>query len=172
VLGKMGANRLYKNRDQFKRILDPVLEGAGLSPSSAVYKAILAALAERDDTADICTDSKGNPEADSDLRDTESIPLPKVPLPLPIQYKVADGKEPDNEALVKLVLKHCEEYFAREVLPHWPDAWIDYSKTRVGYEIPINRHFYEYEPPRALEDIERDIKDLERDIIAMLGVAA
>ena len=54
-----------------------------------------------------------------------------------------------------------DEYFKREVLPHVPDAWIDESKTKVGYEIPLNRHFYRYEPPRPLEVIEADIKTLE-----------
>jgi type I restriction enzyme M protein len=61
-----------------------------------------------------------------------------------------------------------EEYFKREVLPHVPDAWIDTSKTKVGYEIPLNRHFYRYEPPRPLEVIEKDIKGLEDDIMKML----
>jgi type I restriction enzyme M protein len=62
--------------------------------------------------------------------------------------------------------------FAKEVQPHWPDAWIDFSKTRVGYEIPINRHFYVYQPPRALADIEQDIKMLEGEIIDMLKEVA
>jgi type I restriction enzyme M protein len=54
-------------------------------------------------------------------------------------------------------------------LPHVPDAWIDFSKTKVGYEIPLNRHFYRYQPPRPLAEIEADIKSLEADIMAMLG---
>lgn len=55
------------------------------------------------------------------------------------------------------------------MLPHVPEAWIDYSKTKVGYEIPLNRHFYVYQPPRPLVEIESDIKSLEADIMAMLG---
>ena len=51
-----------------------------------------------------------------------------------------------------------EEYFKREVLPHAPDAWIDHDKTKVGYEIPFNRHFYVFEPPRSLEEIDADLK--------------
>jgi type I restriction enzyme M protein len=70
------------------------------------------------------------------------------------------------------VRKHCDEYFAREVKPHWLDAWIDYSKTRVGYEIPINRHFYVYEAPRPLEEIKADIKGLESAILKMVGGVA
>ena len=61
-----------------------------------------------------------------------------------------------------------EEYFKREVLPHVPDAWIDHDKTKVGYEIPLNRHFYHYEPPRPLETIEADIKTLETEILSLL----
>jgi type I restriction enzyme M protein len=91
------------------------------------------------------------------LRDTESVPLPAgVALPLPIGYE----DNADNSALIELVGDHCEAYLATEVNPHSPDAWIDFSKTRVGYEIPINRHFYVYEAPRALDEIERDIKTL------------
>jgi type I restriction enzyme M protein len=61
-----------------------------------------------------------------------------------------------------------EAYFQREVLPHVPDAWIDSSKTKVGYEIPLNRHFYRYEPPRPLEVIEANIKQLESEILDLL----
>ena len=64
--------------------------------------------------------------------------------------------------------KASTTYFKREVLPHVPDAWIDTTKTKVGYEIPLNRHFYRYEPPRPLEVIETDIKRLEDDIMKML----
>jgi type I restriction enzyme M protein len=56
-----------------------------------------------------------------------------------------------------------------EVLPHVPDAWVDWDKTRIGYEIPMNRHFYEYNPPRELSDIESDIKSIEREIVDSLA---
>ncbi len=61
-----------------------------------------------------------------------------------------------------------EDYFRLEVQPHVPDAWIDHDKTKVGYEIPLNRHFHRYDPPRPLEEIEGDIKELEGEIIALL----
>jgi type I restriction enzyme M protein len=61
-----------------------------------------------------------------------------------------------------------EEYFQREVKPHVPDAWIDHSKTKVGYEIPLTRHFYEYQPPRPLDAIEDDLAKLEKKIVGML----
>ncbi len=79
-----------------------------------------------------------------------------------------DGETGLND-LVSLVKDHCLAYLEAEVLPHVPDAWIDFSKTKVGYEIPLNRHFYVYQPPRPLEEIEADIKSLEADIMAMLG---
>ena len=62
-----------------------------------------------------------------------------------------------------------EKYFEREVKPYVPDAWIDYDKTKIGYEIPMTRHFYVYEPPRRLDDIEADIKNLEGKIVRLLG---
>ena len=55
------------------------------------------------------------------------------------------------------------------MLPHLPDAWVDESKTKVGYEIPLNRHFYVYEPPRPLEEIESDLRELEHEIVGLLG---
>ena len=96
-----------------------------------------------------------------------------MPLPLPITYKGADGKEPDNEDLVATIRAHCDAYFKREVKPHWPDAWIDYSRTRVGYEIAINRYFYAYKSPRDLDAIETDIEQFELAITeAFRGLAA
>lgn len=88
---------------------------------------------------------KGKPQPDVSLRDTETVPL--------------------SEAV--------ESYFAREVLPHAPDAWIDAEKTKVGYEVPFNRHFHVFEPPRPLEAIDRDLAEVTARIRAMLdGLAA
>ncbi|MFM2329179.1 MAG: hypothetical protein RLZZ494_1282 [Pseudomonadota bacterium] len=63
-------------------------------------------------------------------------------------------------------------YFAREVLPHAPDAWIDSEKTKVGYEIPFNRHFYVFEPPRSLHEIDEELKSVTSSIMKMLGELA
>lgn len=65
--------------------------------------------------------------------------------------------------------ERIEDYVAREVLPHVPDAWVDESKTKVGYEIPFTRHFYKYEPLRPLSVIEAEIRALEAEIQGMLG---
>jgi type I restriction enzyme M protein len=134
------GDKLYKDRESFLAKLKSASKKADLRLSAQELKAVLNALGERDETAEICCDAKGAPEPDSDLRDTETVPL--------------------KESI--------EDYFKREVLPHVPDAWIDTTKTKVGYEIPLNRHFYRYEPPRPLEIIESDIKRLEGEIMKLL----
>ncbi|MEI6385349.1 MAG: N-6 DNA methylase [Spirochaetota bacterium] len=140
-LAKATKGQLFKDRLAFLKELKSIDQKSGVRLSALELKAVLEALSEKDETADVCRDAKGNPEADSDLRDTENVPL----------------KE------------NIEAYFKREVLPHVGDAWIDHSKTKVGYEIPLNRHFYRYEPPRALEIIEQDIRGLEQEIMSLLA---
>ena len=138
---KAHGSTLYKDRTAFLTDLREIDRAAGVRLSAPELKAVLGALGERDESAEICRDRDGNPEPDADLRDTESVPL--------------------KEGIA--------EYFKREVLPHVPDASIDESKTKVGYEIPLNRHFYRYEPPRRLEVIEKDIKTLEQEIMGLLA---
>ncbi|WP_271760384.1 type I restriction-modification system subunit M [Anabaena sp. CS-542/02] len=166
TLQQLDRNKLYLSRSQFEKDLNRVLKNGGLSLKAPVKKAILAALGEADPAAEICRDAQGNPEPDSNLRDTEIIPLPDdLSLPLPLGY----DKDASVNDLVNLVKVHCLEYLKAEVLPHVPDAWIDFDKTKVGYEIPVNRHFYVYQPPRSLDEIEDDIRSLTSDIMAMLG---
>jgi type I restriction enzyme M protein len=135
------GDTLYKDRTDFLTALREVDRAAGVRLTAPEIKAVLGALGERDDTAEPCHDRNGNPEPDPELRDTESVPL---------KEGIAD-------------------YFQREVRLHVPDAWIDEDKTKVGYEIPLNRHFYRYEPPRPLEVIETDIKTLEQEIMGLLA---
>jgi len=138
----------FTDRKIFLKVLNKTAIDAGISLSSSIKKAILSALGEQDENATICRDSKGNPESDTDLRDYENVPI--------------------NEDVW--------EYFEREVKPYAPDAWIDETYTdeldaeigRVGYEINFNRYFYEYEPPRPLEEIEADIHIMQEEIIKML----
>ena len=166
VLEEMDGSLRYDSRPDFVRALDKALKEAGLTLKAPVKNGILAALSETDPTAEICRDSKGQPEPDSNLRDTELVPLPAaIALPLPLGY----GPKAGNEELVAQVREHCEAYLRAEVLPHVPDAWIDHTKTRAGYEIPLNRHFYVYQPPKELAIIEAEIKTLEGEIVAMLG---
>lgn len=110
---------LFKDREEFEGVLETATRKAGVKLSAPVSKAILSALSERDETAAICRDNKGNPEPDPELRDTESVPL----------------------------AESVEAFFEREVKPHVPDAWIDTDKRDpkdgqiglVGYEINFNR---------------------------------
>jgi type I restriction enzyme M protein len=131
---------LFRDRKEFLLALREVDRRRNVKLAASELKAVLAAIGERDETAEICRDRNGEPEPDADLRDTETV----------------------------LLKESIEEYFRREVLPHVPDAWIDHSKTKVGYEIPLNRHFYRYEPPRELEAIEADIRELEGEIVELL----
>ena len=141
MLESMDAKVVDKKRPKFEARLAKALEKAGLNLSAPLRKAVLSVLSERDENADICLDGDGNPEPDADLRDYENVPL----------------KE------------NIHVYFDREVKPHVPDAWIDESKTRTGYEIPFNRHFYKYTPPRPLEEIKAEIKTIEQDILRLLA---
>lgn len=141
TLRTLNATQVIKNRDAFERTLRDAFKKAKLDVPTPVFKSVMSALSERDETAEICTDSKGRAEPDADLRDNENVPL----------------KE------------DIQTYFKREVLPHVPDAWIDESKTKVGYEIPFTRHFYKYKPLRPLTAIEGEIRALEAEIQGMLG---
>ncbi|MCC6856577.1 MAG: SAM-dependent DNA methyltransferase [Microbacteriaceae bacterium] len=135
------TDAVWKQRDAFTAHLKRILKADRVTVPANVFKAVLSGLSERDETADVCTDAKGNPEPDADLRDTENVPL----------------------------TEDIEAYFAREVLPHVPDAWIDHSKTVRGYEIPFTRHFYVYQPPRPLEEIDADLRKLGAEIQNLLN---
>lgn len=113
------------------------------------YRTITVERPLRDETGNVVLGTKGKqkgkPQPDSSLRDTENVPL----------------KE------------DVDTYFKREVLPHAPDAWIDTEKTKVGYEIPFNRHFYVFTPPRPLEEIDADLKQTTDRILEMIkGLSA
>ena len=131
------------NRTEFKKELD-----SNINLTASQFKLIQKYIAEHDDEAELCKDSKGKLEANTDLRDYENIPLSE----------------------------DINEYFAREVNPHIPLAWIDEKKRDgkdgevgiVGYEIPFNRHFYKYTPPRALEEIDAELETLNAEIMEML----
>lgn len=174
----------YLDRDTFEVDLERAAKRIGRKVPAPIKKAIFAALGERDPQAEICRDGKDRPEADSELRDTENIPLPAYPtLPAAFARAIAEpanaahrgaklpmffGPDQPNDDLVATMRGVIDAYMAAEVLPHVPDAWVDYGKTKVGYEIPINRHFYVYKPPRPLAEIEADITKLEGEIAEML----
>ena len=146
----LGSKRKQLGRGDIERILK-LYSGFKTSKYSKIfpasdfgYRTITVERPLVDGKGKIQLDKTGNPKADSSLRDTENVPL--------------------NEKL--------EDYFDREVTPHVPDAWIDESKTKIGYEIPFTRHFYQYTPPRDLETIDADLKAVNADIMKMLQEVA
>ena len=147
TLEKMN-DKLYKNRDGFLKFFDETFNGKKID--NAVYKIIINGLSERDETADICRKKNGDIEPDKDLKDVERIPF---------------GQD-------------IYEYFEKEVKPYVPDAWIDESVKdkkdkevgKIGYEIPFTRFFYKYVPPRPVEEIKGEIKEIENDIQEILKI--
>ena len=141
-------NDVFLVRATFDAELSRAADETGVKLATPVRKAILSALSERNEDAAICLDRDGNAEPDPELRDTENVPL----------------------------AEDVNAFFEREVKPHVPDAWIDANRRDpqdgkvglVGYEINFNRYFYEYRPPRPLEEIEDDIRQVEKEIVAML----
>ncbi|MGG1140080.1 type I restriction-modification system subunit M [Bacillus mycoides] len=140
VLRGLESEQLFKNREEFTKLLKDEFKKKDVAIGAPVLKAILAGLSEKDETADICLKNKADAEPDTDLRDTESVPL--------------------KEGMY--------EYFEREVTPHVSDAWIDESKTKVGYEIPFTRQFYKYTKLRSSDEIMDEIKELEASILEKL----
>lgn len=128
----INSTKLYKDREEFEKVVAKELKKESISIKAPVKKAILNALSEKDETAEICRDKNGNPEPDSELRDTEQIP----------------------------VKEDIKNYFEREVLPFAPDAWIDEDKTKVGYEIPFTKYFYKYEELGDADETLNEIKTL------------
>jgi type I restriction enzyme M protein len=135
------------------------LEALGL-PAPA-QKAVWAGLAIRDEDAPIITGRKGNHEPDPELRDTENVPLPAVP--------VSFVEDPTERFATSEYRVAIDDYVREEVLQYVPDAWVDYDRTKLGYEIPLTRHFYRYVPPRPLEEIDAEIKALELEIQRLLS---
>jgi type I restriction enzyme M protein len=112
----------------------------------------------------IVVDAKGNPEVDPNLRDNENVPLPATPVSW--EADVTERLATTNYRTA------IDTYMTAEVQPYVPDAWVDYDKTKIGYEIPLTRHFYKYIPPRPLAEIDAEIKTLEAEIQKLLGEVA
>ncbi|MBI5470331.1 SAM-dependent DNA methyltransferase [Candidatus Kaiserbacteria bacterium] len=138
--------KLFMNREKFLELFEPYLKPKKLG--APLLKAIISVLSARNEKADICLDSEGNTEPDSELRDYENVPL---------------GED-------------IQKYFDREVKPYVLDAWINESVRdhkdneigKIGYEIPFTRYFYKYEAPRELEAIEKDIEQVENELLTLL----
>ncbi len=140
ALERLGTDAVWKNRTAFQKALKDAAKAEGLSLPAPLLKTVTNELGQQDDSAEICTDIKGNPEPDGSLRDTENVPW-------------------DEDA---------NTYVTREVLPYAPEAWVDHSKTKEGAEIPFTRHFYQYVPPRPLQEIDRDLDAVVNQLRAML----
>lgn len=125
---------LYKKWDEFEAKVKNALKKLDLKPN--FVKNIILTLSEHDDTAEYVLDAKGKKQPDSNLRDSEKIQLKQ----------------------------DIEKYFEKEVKPYYPDAWMDRSKDKTGYEINFTQYFYKYVPPRSLDDIEKDIKKVTAEI--------
>ena len=138
-------DRWYSSSQEFMEAIEVHNKKLKRPLKKADFKFFLNACGEKDETAEPATDAKGQLLPDSSLRDTENVPLSE----------------------------DVDTYFKREVLPRAPDAWIDHEKTKVGYEIPFNRHFYVFEPPRELAEIDTDLKKVTDRIKAMIeGLSA
>jgi type I restriction enzyme M protein len=134
--------------------------GAAKGATPAQVKDLLKT-AERDEMAQPVTDRKGRPYPDAELRDQENVPLPKVPVPY---------EQDVSDRLARLDYRSAvNDYMRAEVLPWVPDAWVDVEKTKIGYEIPLTRHFYNYVPQRGLTEIDAEIMALQVEIQNLLA---
>ncbi len=140
ALAGMNAQTVYRDQSSFDTALNAAFARAGLKLGLTLARRIRELLADQDDTAAICRDAKSRPVPDPDLRDNEDVPLDE----------------------------NLEQWFACEVAPYAPDAWIAPGEPRTGYAIPFTRFFFEPEPVRSLLEIDREIRGLEREAKAVL----
>lgn len=137
----------------FKKSLAAAIRAADLNIPDKIVKILVTAAATADPDAPVITDRNGKPVPDPDLRDQEHVPLPSGYL------SHADHQR--DRALFDL----ANDYLSVEIHPYAPDAWIDHTKTRIGYEIPFTRHFYEYVAPRPVGDVDEELDALEDEIL-------
>lgn len=128
----------------------------GLSPKQV--KALTELVRVESDR--VVVNAQGQSEPDSDLRDNENVPMPSET----VTWTSDVAQRLDSPTYVEAV----ETYMKAEVLPYVADAWVDFGKTKIGYEIPLTRHFYKYVPPRPLAEIDAEIKQLESEIQELL----
>ena len=132
--------QVWLDRDEFVKMINKLFKDKAIELRAPLRNAIIKVFGQHDDGANICKNTKGEIEANSDLRDTERVPL----------------------------YEDIDQYFNREVKPYNPEAWIDKEKTVVGYEIPFTRYFYKFQEPEAADIISSSILTLELDITASL----
>jgi type I restriction enzyme M protein len=145
-------------RPAASKVIDPVLKATGLT--ALQQKVVWDALAVRDPDAPVITNRKGDPEPDPELRAAENVTLPLV--------RVGFEHDPSTRLATIEYRNAVQDHLEAEVHPYVEDAWIDHAKTKIGYEIPLTRHFYKYVSPRPLAEIDAEIKQLEAEIQALL----
>jgi type I restriction enzyme M protein len=150
---------VFADAKEIADIVKSLLAGLG-ERGRALETSVLDALAVRDPDAPPVTDAKGHTVPDPELRDNENVPLSAGTL----------NYEADVAGRLRTFAYRTaiEDYMAAEVHPYVPDAWADHDKTKIGYEIPLTRHFYKYAPPRPLAVIDAEIKQLEAEIQGLL----
>ena len=136
----------------FKKRLVAAIGDVGINVADKVLKLVVSAAAQSDARASAITDRKGNALPDPDLRDQENVPLRPGFLRLDETHQSA--------ALVK----DADDYLRSDIIPWVCDAWVDHSKTKLGFEIPFNRYFYTYKPPRNVSDIDVELESIEEQI--------
>lgn len=141
LLAALAAKGAMLKRKDAEDAVIAAIKSEGVELNAWMGKTLWSCLEHRAPNGEIQTKGKGKIEPDSDLRDTENVPL----------------------------AEDIQAYFEREVKPHAPDAWIDESKSKVGYEVPFNRHFYVFKPPRDLAAIDKDLQAVTANIMKMLG---
>ena len=162
VVEKLRANQgaTYHTEKTAKAAVRDVLVAVIGEKPAPLVNAVTNALAVRDPEAPVVTDRKGNPKPDPQLRDYENVPLPAKR----ITHETDTTRRLDTIEYRTAI----DDYLETEVHPYVPDAWHDPKKTKIGYEIPLTRHFYTYTPPRPLEEIDTEIRTLEAEIQTLL----
>ncbi len=155
-----------EGEEAVRQLAKTAMKQAGVK-GKPVENAIVDAFAVTDPEAPVVTDAKGNLKPDPDLRDAENVPLSAGAVGR-ARYEADVAERLASPAY----RSHVDDYLDAEVIPYVPDAWIDYSKTKIGYEIPLTRHFYTYTPPRPLAEIDAEIKQLEAEIQQLLSEVA
>jgi type I restriction enzyme M protein len=135
-----GRSAIFKRSDAEKAVVE-ACKTHGITLTPWMGKTLWACIEHRDPNGEVQMKGKRKPEPDAELRDTENVPLSE----------------------------DVDAYFKREVLPHASDAWIDSSKSKVGYEVPFNRHFYVFQPPRPLSTLNQELKSVTDKILKMIG---
>lgn len=140
VLEESKEEILHKNQRSFEKKIKNIFKSREIPLKAPILKSILSGLSEKDESAEPVKGSNGKIQPDTSLRDTERVPL----------------------------TEDIDVYFAKEVEPYNPESWIDESRTKIGYEIPFTRHFYKYIPPEKTEILEKELLEIEEDLVKSL----